>query len=69
MTNRLVLRARDAMDRAYAEALDIDALAAIAGCSPAHFIRTVAATFGETPHRYLIGLVHDMGIGAPAGDA
>lgn len=41
------------MDRAYAEPLDIDALATIACSSPAHFIRTFAATFGETPHRYL----------------
>lgn len=52
-TNRLMLRARDTMDRGYAEPLDIDALAALACCSPAHFIRTFAATFGETPHRYL----------------
>jgi len=29
-TNRLLLRARDAMDRSYAEPLDIDALAAVA---------------------------------------
>lgn len=41
------------MDRAYAEPLDIEALASIACCSPAHFIRTFSATFGETPHRYL----------------
>ena len=27
--------------------------AAIALCSPAHFIRTFSATFGETPIRYL----------------
>ena len=52
-TNRLLLRARDAMDRSYAEPLDIDALAAVACCSPAHFIRSFRATFGETPHRYL----------------
>ena len=52
-TNRLLLRARDAMDRSYAEPLDIDALAAIACCSPAHFIRSFRDTFGETPHRYL----------------
>lgn len=52
-TNRLLLRARDAMDRSFAEPLDIDALAAIACCSPAHFIRQFRATFGETPHRYL----------------
>jgi len=48
-----MLRARDAMDRAYASPLDIGALAAIAYVSEAHFIRTFRATFGETPHRYL----------------
>jgi transcriptional regulator GlxA family with amidase domain len=48
-----MLRARDAMDRAYAEPLDIPALARIAYVSEAHFIRTFKATFGETPHRYL----------------
>lgn len=48
-----MLRARDAMDRTYAEALDIPALARVAGVSEAHFIRTFRATFGETPHRYL----------------
>ena len=48
-----MLRARDRMDRHYAEPLDIPALAAVAGCSEAHFIRTFRAVFGETPHRYL----------------
>ena len=52
-TNRRMLRARDAMDRAYAEPLDVPALAEIANVSEAHFIRTFRATFGETPHRYL----------------
>jgi transcriptional regulator GlxA family with amidase domain len=52
-SNRRLLRARDAMDRAYAEPLDIPALARIAHVSQAHFIRTFRATFGETPHRYL----------------
>jgi transcriptional regulator GlxA family with amidase domain len=51
--NRRLLRARDAMDRTYAEPLDIPALARIAGVSEAHFIRTFRTTFGETPHRYL----------------
>ncbi|HEY8738100.1 MAG TPA: AraC family transcriptional regulator [Candidatus Dormibacteraeota bacterium] len=51
--NRRMLRARDAMDRAYAQPLDIPALAGIASVSEAHFIRTFRATFGETPHRYL----------------
>ena len=51
--NRRLLRARDAMDRAYAEPLDVPALARIAHMSDAHFIRTFRATFGETPHRYL----------------
>ncbi len=51
--NRRLLRARDAMDRAYAEPLDVRALAAIAHVSEMYFIRTFRATFGETPHRYL----------------
>jgi transcriptional regulator GlxA family with amidase domain len=51
--NRRLLRARDAMDRTYAEPLDVPALARIAVVSEAHFIRTFRATFGETPHRYL----------------
>ena len=51
--NRRMLRARDAMDRSYAEPLDIAALARIAYVSEAHFIRTFKETFGETPHRYL----------------
>jgi AraC-like DNA-binding protein len=52
-SNRLLLRARDAMDRSYAEPLDIPKLASIACVTEAHFIRTFRATFGETPHRYL----------------
>lgn len=48
-----MLRARDAMDRTYAQPLDIEHLAGVASVSEAHFIRTFRATFGETPHRYL----------------
>jgi AraC-like DNA-binding protein len=51
--NRRLLRARDAMDRSYAEALDIEALAGSVHLSRAHFIRSFRETFGETPHRYL----------------
>jgi transcriptional regulator GlxA family with amidase domain len=52
-TNRAMLRARDAMDRTYAQPLDVRSLARIAHVSESHFIRTFRATFGETPHRYL----------------
>src|SRR4030088_2032744 len=52
-SNRRLLRARDAMDRTYAQPLDVPTLARIACVSEAHFIRTFRATFGETPHRYL----------------
>jgi AraC-like DNA-binding protein len=51
--NRRMLRARDAMDRAWAEPLDVPAVARIAHVSEAHFSRTFRAVFGETPHRYL----------------
>jgi transcriptional regulator GlxA family with amidase domain len=51
--NRRLLRARDAMDRDYAQPLDIATLAKVALVSESHFIRTFRATFGETPNRYL----------------
>ena len=51
--NGRLLRARDAMDRAYAEPLNVPGVAAVAHLSEAHFIRTFRAVFGETPHRYL----------------
>ena len=51
--NRRLLRARDAIDRDYADPLDVPALARIAHVSSSHFSRSFKATFGETPHRYL----------------
>jgi AraC-like DNA-binding protein len=46
-------RARDLVDRDYAEPLDLDALAATAGVSKYHFLRCFAATYGKTPAVYL----------------
>lgn len=51
--NRLLLRARDEIDRAFASPLDVSTLARLACSSPAHFTRMFKKTFGETPHRYL----------------
>ncbi|MFY1700836.1 hypothetical protein ACN28G_03645 [Micromonospora sp. WMMA1923] len=51
-TNRAMLRARDAMDRAYADPLDIPGLARIAYVSEAHFIRTFRKIVGESPTGY-----------------
>ena len=51
--NRRLLRARDAMDRAYGEPLDVRTVGAVAHISPAHFSRCFRSVFGETPHRYL----------------
>jgi transcriptional regulator GlxA family with amidase domain len=53
VTNRLLLRARDTMDRDFAGDLDVERLAAAAFQSRAHFIRSFRDAFGETPHRYL----------------
>ncbi|MDH6228587.1 helix-turn-helix transcriptional regulator [Streptomyces sp. MJP52] len=47
-------RARDTMDRDYAEPLDVPALAAVALMSPGHFSRSFRAVFGETPYSYLM---------------
>ena len=41
------------MDRAFAQPLDVPALARVAHVSSAHFSRQFRATFGESPHRYL----------------
>src|SRR4051812_47839783 len=53
VVSRRLLRARDTMDRLYADALDIEWLAGSVHLSRAHFIRSFRETFGETPHRYL----------------
>jgi transcriptional regulator GlxA family with amidase domain len=47
-------RARDLMDRAYAEPLDVSAMARTALTSPAHFSRKFRAAYGETPYSYLM---------------
>ncbi|MFD3696190.1 helix-turn-helix domain-containing protein [Streptomyces sp. NPDC058646] len=47
-------RARDLMDRSYAEPLDVPALARAALMSPGHFSRCFRAAFGETPYSYLM---------------
>ncbi|MGE0868351.1 MAG: helix-turn-helix transcriptional regulator [Kofleriaceae bacterium] len=47
-------RARDRMDREYAEPLDVPALARCAHMSAGHFSRSFKKAFGETPYSYLM---------------
>ena len=47
-------RARDLMDRDYAQPLDVPAMARTALMSPAHFSRKFRAAYGETPYSYLM---------------
>ncbi len=47
-------RARDLMDRDFAEPLDVPAMASTALMSPAHFSRKFRAAYGETPYAYLM---------------
>ena len=47
-------KARDLMDREYAEPLDVPAMARTALMSPAHFSRKFRAAYGETPYAYLM---------------
>ena len=51
---RHLRRARDLMDRDYAEPLDVPAMARAALMSPAHFSRQFRAAYGETPYGYLM---------------
>jgi AraC-like DNA-binding protein len=46
-------RARDLLDREYARALDVLAMARAALMSPAHFSRRFREAFGETPYGHL----------------
>lgn len=47
-------RARDRIDRDYAEPLDVPTLAREAFMSEGHFSRCFRAAFGETPYGYLM---------------
>ncbi|MEV7374986.1 helix-turn-helix transcriptional regulator [Streptomyces sp. NPDC090301] len=47
-------RARDVMDRDYAQPLDVPALASVALMSTGHFARSFRAAYGETPYGYLM---------------
>jgi AraC-like DNA-binding protein len=46
-------RARDHIDRHFADDLDLDRLARVAGVSKYHFVRCFEAAYGEPPIRYL----------------
>ncbi|WP_446225488.1 helix-turn-helix domain-containing protein [Nocardia sp. IBHARD005] len=46
-------KARDLVDRNYADPLDLDELARTAGVSKYHFLRAFAAVYGRTPAVYL----------------
>lgn len=47
-------RARDLIDRDYAEPLDVPTMAGRALMSPAHFSRRFRDAYGETPYSYLM---------------
>lgn len=51
---RHLLRARDLADRRYDEPIGVADLARAAGLSQAYFTRAFRATFGMTPHGYLL---------------
>ena len=51
---RRLRRARDRMDREYAQPLDVPALARTALMSTAHFSRRFREAYAETPYSYLM---------------
>ncbi|MGB3409728.1 MAG: helix-turn-helix transcriptional regulator [Microthrixaceae bacterium] len=50
----LLRRARDRMDRDYAQPLDVEALARGANMSSGHFSRQFRRAYGESPYSYLM---------------
>lgn len=50
---RRLLRARDVLDRQFADPLNVADVAAVAMMSEAHFSRRFKRLFGESPHEYL----------------
>jgi transcriptional regulator GlxA family with amidase domain len=50
----LLRRARDRMDREYAQPLDVEALARDVHMSAGHFSRRFKAAYGESPYGYLM---------------
>lgn len=46
-------RARDHLDRHFADAIDLETLARVAGMSKYHFLRSFAKVYGRTPAAYL----------------
>lgn len=53
-TLTLLRRAKDMIDRNFAQPLDVPTIAAKAFMSPAHFSRKFRAAYGETPYSYLM---------------
>ena len=51
---RHLLRAKDLVDARYFDELSVADMAAAASMSPSHFSRHFTATFGESPHQYLL---------------
>jgi len=47
-------KARDRIDREYAQPLDVESLARTALMSSGHFARSFRAVYGETPYGYLM---------------
>jgi AraC-like DNA-binding protein len=47
-------RARDFIDREYAQPLDVPAMARAAHASPSHFARQYKEAFGESPYQHLL---------------
>ena len=50
---RRIVMAKLFIDRSYAEAIDVDAIASEGAFSKHHFIRQFKKTYGKTPYNYL----------------
>jgi AraC family transcriptional regulator len=56
LSSRNARRVRDFLADSFSRKVSMAELAAVAGLSPRHFIQAFTRTFGDPPHRYVIGL-------------
>lgn len=56
LSNRSARRVQEFLDANFSRKVSVTELAAVSGLSPRHFIQAFTRSFGEPPHRHILGL-------------